>query len=167
MAEEFIKFSFDKKFKKQIEDYLYKKQNAITQRIRTKLLESAEFVKEKMIQYAPRDSGNLSNIIKSLPIRSNGIKVSFNENSSMKVTIDLNRRKDLRILWADRGTGIYGPTRRVIRPTNGEFMYFEVNGQLIRTRTVKGQKAKRFIRSAVNASKLIIVSKLRSALKEA
>ncbi len=167
MAEEMMQFVFDKKFKKQIQDYLDKKGTVVTNKLRTKMLESAEYIKGAMIQYAPKDSGGLSEIIRTLPVSTKGTKVTLTEDASVRVVINLNRKKDLRIIWADRGTGIYGPTRRVIRPSNGEFLWFEVNGQLIRTRTVKGQRGKRFIRSAINASKLIVVTKIRSAFKDA
>lgn len=167
MAEEFIQFTFDKKFKRELEKYIEKKGEVVSKKLRAKMLESAEYLKKMMVRYAPLgETSRLKTIIASLPVTSKGTKISLTQDGKMQIVINLGRKKDQRILWADRGTGIYGPNRRVIRPTNGEFLWFEVNGQLIRTRTVKGQRGKRFIRSAINASKLIIVTKVRSGLKD-
>lgn len=166
---EFLSLNFSSNFKAEINSFLAKKENAISSKLREKLYESMEYVRTKMSDYAQSRSGELKEIINSLPISaisSSRSSFSFTKSGNLEVAIRLDRVKDKRILWADRGTGIYGPFRRVIRPTNGEFIYFEIDGQFIKTRTTLGQPGTHFIRSAVNSSRLIIKSKILSAIRE-
>lgn len=54
-------------------------------------------------------------------------------------------------LAVHEGTGVYGPYRRVIRPTSATFMVWhsESTGRLIRRRTVRGQRPQRFLKNAL------------------
>lgn len=56
-------------------------------------------------------------------------------------------------LWPERGTGIYGPRGRVIRPRRAPFLIFRPRGldHVIRTRSVKGQPGQHFMRDALLA----------------
>lgn len=166
MSDEFITFSLSTDVKKSLSSYLRKKEQVMGNNLRTKLKESLEYIRDKMEEYAPEQTGKLKRTISSLPISSKGLSFSLEKNGKMTFYFALNRQKDKQILWVDRGTGVYGPTGQPIRPVSSNFLYFEVNGQLIRTRSVLGQKGQRFIQSALNVSKLIVQSKIRSAIKE-
>lgn len=50
------------------------------------------------------------------------------------------------------GTGIYGPRGRRIRPKNGEFLVFRINGQLVFARSVAGQRPNPFLVNALKAA---------------
>ncbi len=163
---DFITFSISPNVKKSIASYLRKKEGVIGRQLKAKLKESIEYIREKIADYAPEETGTLKETIRSLPISSSAFSFSLEQSGRIRLYMPLVRKKDQQILWVDRGTGIYGPTRRVITPTSSRFLYFEIGGQLIRTRSIKGQKGQRFISSALANSKLIVETKIRSALKE-
>lgn len=169
MAEVFsVKLSSN--FKTEIESYFRAKEGRINPILKAKLFESMEYLRDRMADYAPSDSGELREIINSLPISAtSGTKSSFSftESGSIQVIMRLDRRKDRKIVWADKGTGTYGPFRRVIRPINGEFLVFEVDGQFIKTRSTLGKQGTHFIRSAIRVSKTIITSKIISGIRSA
>jgi len=52
------------------------------------------------------------------------------------------------------GTGVYGPSRRVIRAHDGGFMKFKTaDGRWVRTRTVQGQRRQDFLPNALRAAR--------------
>jgi hypothetical protein len=149
-------------------NYFRRKEAKINKALREKLIESADYLKEKIAEYAPQQTGQLRQTILSLPvsgITTDGTGFSFTKTGIMKLSLNLVRRKDKQIRWVNNGTGIYGPTGQPIRPKSGEYLYFEVGGQLIRTRQVAGQEGQHFIERALSVSKLIISTKIRSALR--
>ena len=155
--------------KSALKRYLDRKSNIIGSKLRTKLKESMEYLRDKISEFAPEGSStpHLKDIIKSLPISGLGVSSShFNisENGKMSISIMMNRKKDDKIKWVNNGTGIYGPFGKRINFYGTGFMYFMWEGQLIRKHTVKGQRGQKFIQKAVRQSKLIISSKIRSAL---
>lgn len=169
MPEPFLEFKFDKDINKEIKDYLKRKERVIGSKLRTKLKESMEFLKDRMAAYAPHNTGELREIIQTLPV--SGLSTvtssfSFTNNGKINISLILSRKRDRRILWADRGTGLYGPYKTRIVPTSSKFLYFEINGKLIRVRSIKGQKGTKFISRAISGSKLIIISKIRSGLRD-
>ncbi len=167
MADVFLSATLTPDVKKALDKYLKNKEGVISARLRTQLKESIEYIRNKVAEYAPEQSGDLKSTILSLPISGlgNGLSFSFKDDRKLTLTLPLNRRRDQKILWVNRGTGIYGPNRRRIYPTSSEFLYFEVDGHLIRTRSIAGQRGQRFIQRALAVSKLIISTKISSALK--
>jgi len=139
----------------------------IDSKLRLRMRESLEYMREQIAEKAPEVTGTLREQIRSLPIKSvrkRGFKI-FEGRGNLDISLSLERKKDQLILWVDRGTGIFGPRRKLIKPTTKPFMYFEINGVLMRKKTVKGQKPQRFIEKGLNASKLIVGSKVASALR--
>lgn len=59
-------------------------------------------------------------------------------------------------LWVHEGTGIYGPTGRVIRPTTSRYLRFKPKGttKYVYAQYVKGMKANRFLTAALPAVRL-------------
>lgn len=168
VGDEFISIKMDKDIKKEINKYVEKKGDVLSRILRKKVKESCEYVRSKMQDYAPTgETGDLKELIGEIPINLITIdKVSLIQDAKLVVQLDLSSKKFRKIIWVDKGTGIYGPNRRLIRPVNAQFLYYEIDGVLHRSKTVKGQRGKRFIKSAVNTSKLIIKTKIRSALKD-
>jgi hypothetical protein len=155
--------------KSALKRYLDRKSNIIGSKLRTKLKESMEYLRDKISEFAPEGSStpHLKDIIKSLPISGLGASSShFNisENGKMSISIMMNRKKDEKIRWVNEGTGIFGPHHAKIVPTSGEWLMFQIDGEWIKVRSVRGQKGQKFIQKAVRQSKLIISSKIRSVL---
>jgi len=153
----------------------FKKWDKIQQKKLKKALKgSVVYLKKKMVDYAPSGrSGRgapLKTLIKDLPIgtvrrKGQGISIFLNKRGSITITLNIRPKKHAKIRWVNDGTGIYGPNRKLIRPRKSEFLYFEVDGQLIRTRSVRGQPGQKFIQKAVNVSKLIIARKIQKAFR--
>lgn len=135
--------------------------------LRTKVQESLEYMRTKMADYAPKNSGDLVNTILSLPITSvktRGFSVMYG-SGSLEVSLLLGRKKDKKIRWVNDGTGLFGPHRKYIYPTTHSRMTFKIDGRWISVERTKGQVGKKFIQSAINHSKLIVRTKILSALK--
>lgn len=162
-------FLFQFKLNKSMNRILEEKQKKIVSNLNKKLIESGQYIKTKMLEYAPFRTGGLYNAISSLPVRKtkgHGINILWN-NGSIEYIIEFSRRKDNIIRWVNYGTGLYGPHGSMIYPKHKRFMYFYSSkyNSLIRVSETKGYKGKHFIEKAVNVSKLIIASKIRSALR--
>lgn len=65
-------------------------------------------------------------------------------------------------MYHEMGTGIYGPKKRPIVPSNGTFLKFKMNGEEIYVRSVKGIKKNPVIMNAVDAKR----QSVESAIKE-
>jgi hypothetical protein len=50
--------------------------------------------------------------------------------------------------WVERGTGIYGPRRNAIRPTNGNVLVFMGTRGVVHARYVRGQIGQRYLERA-------------------
>jgi len=158
-----VSVSISRNLDKVLEDIDRRKRLALNK----KIIESLEYVKQKMADFAPIRTGNLRSIILSLPITSvktRGLSIMYGKGS-IEVSVLLGRRKDKIIRWVNDGTGIYGPYRKMIYPKKSEKLVFQIDGEWIATEKVKGQKGKKFIQSAIKVSRLIIRSKILSALK--
>lgn len=154
---------------KLLRDYFKRKEGKIGTKLRTKLKESMEYVRDRMVDLAPEVTGDLKSLISTLPVSAiagNSAGFSLSNNGKISISMPLNRKKDRKILWVDRGTGVYGPSGEPIVPQSAPNLVFEIGGRIIRTKSVKGQKGQQFIRRALNVSKIVILSKVRSAIKE-
>jgi hypothetical protein len=148
---------------KMVEDIDRRKRIALNKKVQ----ESLEYVKNKIASYAPMESGDLKNTILSLPttsIKTRGLSIMYG-SGSIEMSILLGRRKDKKIRWVNDGTGLFGPRRRWIYPTKKSVMAFKVDGKWVVVKRTKGQKGQKFIQRGIRASKLIISSKILSALK--
>lgn len=56
-------------------------------------------------------------------------------------------------LALELGTGIYGPSRRPIKPKNGTRLRFTVNGRVVFARSVKGTPPRRILTDALKKAK--------------
>lgn len=132
-----------------------------------KAQESLQYVKEKIASFAPAESGDLRTTILSLPttsIKTRGLSIMYG-SGSIEISVLLGRKKDRKIRWVNDGTGLFGPHRRMIYPKKKSLMTFKVDGKWISVKRTKGQKGQKFIQRAIRASKLIVSSKILSALK--
>lgn len=148
---------------KMVEDIDRRKRIALNKKVQ----ESLEYIKSKIASYAPAESGDLKNTILSLPttsIKTRGLSIIYG-SGSVEVSILLGRKKDKKIRWVNDGTGLFGPHRKWIYPTKKSIMTFKVDGKWVSVKRVKGQKGQKFIQRGIRASKLIIGSKILSALK--
>lgn len=55
-------------------------------------------------------------------------------------------------LYVIKGTGIYGPTGRRIRPVSARALRFVLNGRVVYATSVKGQKPNDFLTEALRAA---------------
>jgi len=156
-----VKISRD--FGQWVEDIDRRKRIALNRKIQ----ESLDYVKEKIASYAPIESGDLRTTILSLPttsIKTRGLSVIYG-TGSIQISVLLGRRKDKKIRWVNDGTGLFGPHRRLIYPTKKSLMIFKIDGKWIAVKRTKGQKGQKFIQRGIRASRLIISTKILSALK--
>lgn len=65
-------------------------------------------------------------------------------------------------MYHETGTGIYGPKKRPITPTNAKVLSFKVNGQAVFARSVKGIKKNPVITNAAETKR----PSVESAIKE-
>lgn len=147
---------------------LFEMEQKYNRRIETKIKESIVYVRNKIAEFAPIRTGNLRNRILSLPItgvRKRGFKLIVGQSGSISVSLSLDRRKDKKILWADQGTGVYGPFGKPIKPRSSEFLQFKIDGRFVRAKVVEGQKPQHFIKNGIRASKLVVASKIKSAFR--
>ena len=85
-------------------------------------------------QFAPIDQGRLWQSILRDPARRTGNLLQGGVGTSVKYAE-----------WQERGTGIYGPARRPIRPKTAKALSFVVNGKRVFVKQVKGVKAVRYM----------------------
>lgn len=135
--------------------------------LRIKTVESLEYLKNKIASYAPVRTGELRSLISSLPTSSakvRGFSVMYGRGS-VEISVLLARRKDRKIRWVNDGTGIYGPKGSYIYPRKAKFLSFRTENGFFRLRRIKGQRGQKFIERGIAASRVIIKSKIMSALK--
>jgi len=183
MVTTFISFSTKVSTKKLFNNFTFRRDRIDNKKLKKKLKESAEFLRDLIEQKAPQgrtdpisvDLGGtggitLKQLISDLPISKSrttkgGISIWANRLGNAQISIDLGRRKHRKIIWVNFGTGLFGPTKKPIKPKTKPFLVFRnKQGKIIRVRETKGQKGQFFIQRAVNQSKLIIASKIRSAI---
>ena len=136
----------------------------ITRNLRKQMVVALKEIRSSIASEAP---GNMSNRIMSLPIensRSSKFRLMLGKGK-LEASIVIARKRDMVILYLDRGTGIYGPKRRLIRPIKSRFLVFEVNGRLIFTKSVKCIKPMRFIKRGISNSKSKVTKIISKALK--
>jgi hypothetical protein len=158
-----VDVSISRNFGKWIDDIDRRKRIALNKKVQ----ESLEYVKQSIATLAPTRSGDLKNTIMTLPttsIKTRGLSVMYG-SGSLEISILLGRKKDKRIRWVNNGTGLFGPYRQMIRPKTAEFMIFKIDGQWIKKRRTKGQRGQKFIERGIKVSKLIVKTKILSALK--
>lgn len=69
--------------------------------------------------------------------------------------------------FVNDGTGIYGPFGTpIIHPVIGKKFAFQVNGQMVYTRMIKGQKGQKFVERSIDATKQRITEYFMIAIKE-
>jgi len=66
--------------------------------------------------------------------------------------------------YQEYGTGIYGKSRRMIRPIRAKVLAWKKNGQWIFARAVRGVKGKLFFKRARDESQPIMVNFMKEAL---
>lgn len=158
-----VSVSISRDFGKVIEDIDRRKRLNLNRKVQ----ESIVYLKQKIADFAPVAGGKLRQTILSLPttsVSSRGISVIYGKGS-ITVSVLLGRKKDKIISWVNDGTGIFGPYRRMIYPKKKKAMVFEIDGEWVVAKKVKGQKGQKFIQKGIKASRLIIRSKILSALK--
>lgn len=158
-----IKVAITRDFKKWIDDIDRRKRR----NLEIKIKESLVYVKGKIASFAPLGTGGLRTTINSLPttsLKTRGISVMYG-SGSIEISILLGRKKDKIIRWVNDGTGLFGPHRRWIYPKTKDRMTFQINGEWVSAKRTMGQKGQKFIQNGIRASKLIIRSKILSALK--
>lgn len=92
---------------------------------------------------APRRSGNL--------VRNISTGQVHRSSRGLELSVGVTRQAPYG-RSVEEGTGIYGPKGVPIRPVTGNFMVFEAGGKLIHARTVKGQRAQRYMRKGLEAA---------------
>jgi hypothetical protein len=83
-------------------------------------------------------------LVNSLEIGGSG-NVERLESTSIVVGTNLNDNGFSYPRAVQEGTGIYGPSGAPITPKRGKFLVFEVNGQLIFARSVRGSPPRKFL----------------------
>jgi len=103
-------------------------------------------IASRATRQAPRFTGRLANSISAGRVQRKGLK------ASVKVSTKTGYG-----LYPEVGTGIYGPTGRVIRPKKAPFLVFQPRGldHIIRVRSVKGQPGQHYMRQS-------LISEIRS-----
>ncbi|WP_044639737.1 HK97 gp10 family phage protein [Risungbinella massiliensis] len=69
--------------------------------------------------------------------------------------------------WVNDGTGIYGPTGRPITPKRAKYLRFEINGQVIYAKSVRGQKGQKYVEKSVTQTEQRKSSFVSQALSRA
>ena len=69
--------------------------------------------------------------------------------------------------FVNDGTGIYGPHKTpIIHPTIGKKFAFQVNGQMVYTRVIRGQQGQHFVEKSIEATKQRIGEYFMIAIRE-
>ncbi len=69
--------------------------------------------------------------------------------------------------FVNDGTGIYGPYNTpIIHPSIGKKFAFQVNGQMVYTRMIRGQKGQHFVEKSIEATKQRIGEYFMIAIRE-
>lgn len=114
----------------------------LTRASRKALDRSATLVVAKAKILAAKDSGEMAASIM--------YTVTGATPETMKADIVVKARQGI---FVEKGTGIYGPTGRVIKPKRANVMVFPGKAGVVFAKTVKGQKAQPFLSKALRGIK--------------
>ncbi len=109
--------------------------------------------------------GMLAELKKNSPVDHGLLKSWF---VSRRSTNELNIRTPAQYAkYVNDGTGIYGPYNTpIVHPTIGKKFAFQVNGQMVYTRIIRGQKGQKFVEKSIETTKSRIVDYFKIAIKE-
>lgn len=68
--------------------------------------------------------------------------------------------------YVNEGTGIYGPRAQIIRRSNNKPFVFEVDNEKRFTRTIKGQKPRRFVEKSLETTRARLQELINLAIME-
>lgn len=97
---------------------------------------TAALIEAQAVRNAPERTSNLINSITTVISGS-----AFDTEARIKATAGY-------ALFVHEGTGIFGETGQPIRPKNAKALAFEINGQLVFRKSVKGMKGRPFLKQA-------------------
>lgn len=123
-----------------------------------KALESAtKLLKKEIAKAAPKKTGDLRKLIKSLPINAIGARAGFGiftaKSRTIKAIMNIGTQKHRKILWVNNGTGLFGPNKKLIVPVKAKTLKFKIGKKVIFSKFVVGQKGQKFIQKGIkNAS---------------
>ncbi len=106
-------------------------------------------------QLAPVDTGLLRESIQVTPAR------DIDGGWAGKVGTSV-----LYSVFQEQGTGIYGPLHQPIVAKNGQAMRFQIGGRWITVKSVKGVRARYYMKQALELNNLEIQNNFATALKE-
>ncbi|MDP9469054.1 MAG: hypothetical protein M3Q71_00085 [Chloroflexota bacterium] len=89
-------------------------------------------------QLAPISSGHLRGSIQLEPARRRGNTIEGSVGTVVRYAV-----------FQERGTGIYGPAGRPIRPRRAKMLRFKVGGRVVFAREVRGSRPRWYFRGAV------------------
>ncbi len=93
-------------------------------------------------QLAPINSGLLRRSIAIEPARRRGSTIEGSVGTGLRYAI-----------FQERGTGIYGPAGRPIRPRRAKMLRFKVGGRVVFAREVRGSRPRWYFRGAVEQNR--------------
>lgn len=145
-------------------------QKQVHRNMRRAVVDSMDYVKRKIAEYAPIVTGDLRKRILSIPVRikgETGFDLTTGKSGEFVISLNLSGRSSQKIIWVNEGTGIFGPRGQPIVPKRGRFLIFKIGDRWIKTTVVPGQPGQMFIERGINASKAIIRTKIWGAIKRA
>jgi hypothetical protein len=113
-----------------------------------------------------RYTDNLLNVVKEEMPKKSGQMISKvgkweQDNTTFAIGSDVFYR-----WWVHDGTGIYGETGQPITPVTAKFLRFEWHGEIIYTKSVRGQKPNPYYDRAIESEKDTISKYIGEALKK-
>jgi len=118
--------------------------------IRAGLLRAAGAVEAAAVQEAPKATGNLSNAIRKTVEASQAV---------IKATAPYS-------IFVHRGTGLYGPFKKLITPRNKKALAFTIGGNKVVVRSTKGQRANPFMQRAFKKEEPRLADLFNAAIAE-
>lgn len=166
----FFQFSTPIATRKAYNIFAREKDRLMLKKVKKQLLISASLLKKAIARNAPKKTGDLRKLIKSIPItniKSAGGRVSilFKPSGSLILEIKLGSKKHQKILWVNNGTGIFGPEKRPILPINASVLRFKVGRRIIFAKSVRGQRGQRFIERSIKEEAPKITKRMVKVLK--
>ena len=128
-----------------------------------KLAEKMPLIKKKGMSYVAQ--GMISNLTRNSPVDHGLLRQWFiYSNSGDTITI---RSPAHYAKFVNDGTGIFGPRGTpIIHPSIGKKFAFQVNGQMIYTRMIRGQKGQHFVERSIEQTKPQIGNFMIKAVRE-
>jgi hypothetical protein len=155
---------FDKSLRKVLDGHVKRIEKALN----TFSDDGGDYIKQKVAELVPVKSGDLKGLILNLPIKKKSFSLSFDgarSNPKLEVRIPIVGRKNKKIIWVNNGTGLYGPHSHRIVPRHSKFLKFEIDGEIIFARSVRGQKGQFFLERGIKASASGLRNKLVKYIK--